>query len=529
MTKGTRRKSSHETLRAETEVEGAAKVAPAGPGARTKRTSLVPNLEQALLGGPARSRFAFANRRGDPERPIKVWYSLPEGLSPTSPVVFVLPGLERSGLPYIETWAPHADAAGALLLVPEFSRKSFVGSAGYNLGNMFTKDGTPVPRSKWSFLVVEHLFDEVRRVTASARQGYRIYGHSAGGQFVERLVLFVPEARVEMAIVANAGWHTVPRYEEPFPYGLGNTNLPPEMLRRTLETNLCLLVGEGDCDPDHTTLRRTSGAMGQGRHRVERARFMYAMAEKAAAGLGAELRWTLRVCPGVGHSHREIAAVAARLLLSDHPVRSPVATTSPSRSPRPIRQDGARPLQFFERIRKEVDIEALLAEIARQPEMWSRDTSRQTKLRVQRETNSIPIRSLKSSEIGDGERRDVHGSRYTSIASSFPAFVAFLETIGEERDGQLSRARIVRLPPGKRIYRHIDRGEYYKPRDRYHLVLESADGSYMAAGDEEVRMRAGELWWFDNKQPHEAANDSDQDRIHLIFDLLPNPRELASG
>ena len=43
----------------------------------------------------------------------------------------------------------------------------------------------------------------------------------------------------------------------------------------------------------------------------------------------------------------------------------------------------------------------------------------------------------------------------------------------------------------------------------------------MKAGDEEIRMREGELWWFDNDQMHEAVNDGDEDRIHIIFDLLP--------
>jgi aspartyl/asparaginyl beta-hydroxylase (cupin superfamily) len=44
-------------------------------------------------------------------------------------------------------------------------------------------------------------------------------------------------------------------------------------------------------------------------------------------------------------------------------------------------------------------------------------------------------------------------------------------------------------------------------------------------------MREGELWWFDNKQEHEARNDSEYDRIHLIFDLEPlgASREDAKG
>ena len=34
-------------------------------------------------------------------------------------------------------------------------------------------------------------------------------------------------------------------------------------------------------------------------------------------------------------------------------------------------------------------------------------------------------------------------------------------------------------------------------------------------------MAEGELWWFDNDQMHEAFNDGGEDRIHIIFDLLP--------
>jgi hypothetical protein len=61
-------------------------------------------------------------------------------------------------------------------------------------------------------------------------------------------------------------------------------------------------------------------------------------------------------------------------------------------------------------------------------------------------------------------------------------------------------------------------------RNRYHLVLKSTHGSWMKAADEVNRMGEGELWWFDNDQPHEAFNDGEEDRIHMIFDLLPKAR-----
>lgn len=181
-------------------------------------------------------------------------------------------------------------------------------------------------------------------------------------------------------------------------------------------------------------------------------------------------------------------------------------------------------MQYFRRVGSTVDPKPFLDEIASIDDAWDASTGRQDKIKVQREALSIPIRGLRKSAIGDRKRRDVHESRWTTTSRLYPVAREFLRKIAREEDSQLSRAKIVCLPAGRRVYPHVDRGEYYLVRHRYHLVLRSTQGSWLKAGDEEVRMREGELWWFDNKQMHEAFNDGDQDRIHMIFDLLPNDR-----
>ena len=184
-------------------------------------------------------------------------------------------------------------------------------------------------------------------------------------------------------------------------------------------------------------------------------------------------------------------------------------------------------MQHFRRIRADVDLEPLLAELGRHDALWAAQPGRQLTAPAQRHTNAIPIRGLRRSRIRGRRRRDLHESRYTSMAASFPATVAFIESFAADRQGSLGRARYARLPPGKTVLPHTDRGEYYRYRDRYHLVIRSEQGSLLRAGGETVRMREGELWWFDNKQIHEAFNDGDQDRIHMIFDLLPRARAAA--
>ncbi len=176
-------------------------------------------------------------------------------------------------------------------------------------------------------------------------------------------------------------------------------------------------------------------------------------------------------------------------------------------------------MDHFFRVAGDLPVQPILDEIRRWPEAWDLQTGRQ-KIQVQREARAIPIRGLRKSKIRGRPRRDVHETRYTTISRQFPRTTQFICDQAEQLDADLSRARLVCLPPGHVVHPHVDRGEYYARRNRFHLVVES-DGSWMRAGDEEVRMRTGEFWWFDNKAEHEARNHGEIDRIHLIFDLEP--------
>jgi len=178
-------------------------------------------------------------------------------------------------------------------------------------------------------------------------------------------------------------------------------------------------------------------------------------------------------------------------------------------------------MKYFKLIEPNIDPAPYLQEISGVEDAWSDSTGRQDKIKVQREALAIPLRGLRKSAIGDRKRRDVHESRWTSGSLKYPTARKFLEAFAASQNSFLGRAKIVCLPAGKRVYPHIDNGEYYRVRDRYHFVLRSTSGSWMKTGDEEVRMKEGELWWFDNNVMHEASNDGDEDRINMIFDMLP--------
>ncbi len=179
---------------------------------------------------------------------------------------------------------------------------------------------------------------------------------------------------------------------------------------------------------------------------------------------------------------------------------------------------------YFRLIRKNVDTSAIRQELMAHDDAWLVETGRQARAPAQKDTNAIPLRGLRRSAICGRRRRDVHESRYTGMSARFPETVRLIESLAAELGGELGRAKLAQVPPGKKVLPHVDRGEYYRLHNRHHLVIRSEKGSPLQAGDEEVRMQEEELWWFDNSALHAAQNDSTANRVHLIFDVLPRER-----
>lgn len=248
------------------------------------------------------------------DRPVRVFYIAPADPA-TAEILVVMHGVGRDGEEYRSDWEDLVDNRNVLVLVPEFSDDHYPGSEAYNLGNVVDGDHELVPRERWSFNVVEALFDFVRHDVGNSSQDYAMFGHSAGAQFVHRFVMFMPEHRVRVAVAANAGWYTMPDPSEPFPYGLDGSPMTTDGLRSAFAAHLVVLLGTDDIDPADDSLRRDERSDEQGRHRLERGFTFYQTAQKVADEKGLRLHWRLQTVPGLAHEHRDAAAAAAPVLL----------------------------------------------------------------------------------------------------------------------------------------------------------------------------------------------------------------------
>jgi poly(3-hydroxybutyrate) depolymerase len=247
---------------------------------------------------------------------MTVWTYRPADLTANDRIVFVLHGVKRNADVYRDNWIEYAKTHRFLLVVPEMTEAQFPGDAGYNFGNMVDAAGVAKPPSEWAWASMERVFDAVKAGTGSSRETYSIFGHSAGAQFVHRLVTFADNPRVDAAIAANAGWYTLPRFSQPFPYGLLNSPADEVRVKANFAKPLVILLGERDVDSNDPNLRRNVSADEQGITRLARGRHFFRTAEAEALRLKTPLNWTLEVVPGVAHDNVGMVAAAVRLLFA---------------------------------------------------------------------------------------------------------------------------------------------------------------------------------------------------------------------
>jgi poly(3-hydroxybutyrate) depolymerase len=245
-------------------------------------------------------------------RTMRVWgYSPPRA---TGPVVMVMHGQGRNAAEYRDFWIEGARAHGLTILAPEFDRDGFPTSREYNMGRVAGAGGNLRPEEARSFGLIEQVFDAARERLQIDRDGFTLFGHSAGAQFVHRFMLFTPDARVTHAIAANAGWYTLPVFDHPYPHGAAEAGLTGADIERYLAAPLTIMLGDADTDTSQSSLNTDPEVMVQGAHRFARGRHVFELARAEAGRRGAPFGWSQVIVPDVAHSGDIMSRHAADLI-----------------------------------------------------------------------------------------------------------------------------------------------------------------------------------------------------------------------
>ncbi|WP_229458992.1 aspartyl/asparaginyl beta-hydroxylase domain-containing protein [Massilia glaciei] len=130
----------------------------------------------------------------------------------------------------------------------------------------------------------------------------------------------------------------------------------------------------------------------------------------------------------------------------------------------------------------------------------------------------IPLRSV-------GGRLDhiiaLDGQDYapTVVLERSPQFQRVLA--GFECD--LQSVRLMSLAPGARILPHRDPGTGFEDGlARLHVPILTRPGVVFTIDGEDVHFSQGDTWYLNANCEHAVANDSDENRVHLMLDCVPN-------
>lgn len=263
-----------------------------------------------LLAQTGRSAIAY-DFTGQPGKSIVLNCYVSEGYAPGKPVVFVQHGMMRNGDDYRDFWIRAADQHGLLIVAPTFPNADFPESEGYNNGVVLDAEGQVTPKDSWIYSVPGRVAEELVSLGLATAGALHIYGHSAGGQFLHRMVSLVGKGPFTSVIAANAGWYSLPTLEADFPAGLGGIGIDEDGLKALLASDLWIMAGVEDAAATADNLPTNPEAIAQGPGRFARAQNYMARGRAAAEALGCAFNWQYTEVPGVAHDGCAMSQAAA--------------------------------------------------------------------------------------------------------------------------------------------------------------------------------------------------------------------------
>lgn len=263
------------------------------------------------------------------DRPVDVHYYIPlSGNQRDMPIIFVFQGADRGYKYLIEAWKKEAEVRKFMVFVPQFDQDKYPNSDYQEAGIMDKQHLHLKSQEATTPPLIDKMFEYVQQHTSTAQKTYRIYGHSGGGQFVQRFMLFHNSPYVDRAVIGSPGWYTFPDFTQNYPYGIKNVpQVTSEQVRRYFGKDIIVQLATGDTLRE-SFLRKTPEAEAQGRNRLERGHQFFKYLQTVSHQKQIPLRWRKVVVPDVAHNSVEMGMAAIPLLLEP----SSVAYQTPSQT-----------------------------------------------------------------------------------------------------------------------------------------------------------------------------------------------------
>ncbi len=163
------------------------------------------------------------------------------------------------------------------------------------------------------------------------------------------------------------------------------------------------------------------------------------------------------------------------------------------------------------------DIGPIKERVLQFPEAKWLESERERRFDVHRDTQALLAIHFEDHKYTSPDVRELYHVMQAELQP-------LLEHIAEfyQDNGFVVRLIFAKLLAGGKIPRHADGGFSLMNSHRIHIPLVSNEQNIFFVNGEEKNMQVGEIWEINNESVHMVENRSDEDRIHLIVDWIPN-------
>lgn len=163
------------------------------------------------------------------------------------------------------------------------------------------------------------------------------------------------------------------------------------------------------------------------------------------------------------------------------------------------------------------DIDAIKEKILRMPEAKWLESERERRFDVHRDTQALLAIHFEDHKYTRPDVRELYHELQAELQPLLDHIADFYQD-----NGFVVRLIFAKLLAGGKIPRHADGGFSLMNSHRIHIPIVTNEQNVFFVNGEEKNMRTGEIWEINNESVHMVENRSDEDRIHLIVDWIPN-------
>ena len=180
-------------------------------------------------------------------------------------VLLVFHGNGRGASSYRDSARPVAKEACFVVYSPLFDKKRFPNWS-YHRGGL-VEDGDLRDSDDWTVAHVSEIVEWIQEREGPDTPVY-LFGHSAGAQYLSRVVAFAPPAGVSRIVLANPSTYVVPSNDWDVPYGFGGLGADlagKAAIRAYLEAPVTIYLGQDDIREQDVTRNEDADRLGENR------------------------------------------------------------------------------------------------------------------------------------------------------------------------------------------------------------------------------------------------------------------------